>query len=130
LKNRSSQVVSRTPHVLKSISYEHVHSINNIHVQPPNYHMGFPVQQRTNCIYIAIERQWLPKARFTLWPSKSRGEAVGLSGQTLLRVQRNGLKIDNQSNIVSGAFGRALCEASKGQAQSPNPKEHLTLFLA
>jgi hypothetical protein len=33
-------------------------------------------------------------------------EAVELSGQTLLRVQRNGLKINSQQNIVSGAFGR------------------------
>jgi hypothetical protein len=29
---------------------------------------------------------------------------VGLSGQTLLRVQRNGLKIYSQQNIGSGAF--------------------------
>jgi hypothetical protein len=49
-------------------------------------------------------------------------EAVGLNGQTLLRVQRNGPKIHSQYNIGFGDFGWAQCEVSKGQAQSPSPK--------
>jgi len=41
--------------------------------------------------------------------------------KTLLRVQRNGLKIDNQWNIGIGAFDRAWCEASKGQSPKSKP---------
>jgi hypothetical protein len=37
---------------------------------------------------------------------------------------------NNQQNIGIGAFIRAQCKASKGQAESPNPMEHPTLFLA
>jgi hypothetical protein len=59
------------------------------------------------------------KAASHYYGCRSR-EAMGLSGHTLLRVQRNGLKIHSRYNIGIGAFGRVRCEASKGQAQCQN----------
>ena len=46
------------------------------------------------------------KGRFTLWPSKPRG--VEVSGQTLLRVQRNGLKIGNKIFIFKHSAGHSV----------------------
>jgi hypothetical protein len=51
-------------------------------------------------------------------------EAAWSNGQTLLRVQRNGLQIHSQQNIGTGAFSRTLCEASKAQTPKSKPFGH------
>jgi hypothetical protein len=53
------------------------------------------------------------KGRFTLWPWKSRGR--GIEWPNFVENPKEWAE-NSQYNIVIGAFGRAWCEASKGQA--------------
>jgi hypothetical protein len=87
-------------------------------------HGTTPFHRPTHLFQKNTDRDWYmepcPKGRFTP-RGRPSWEAVGLNGQTLLRVQTNGLNlVDGILGI--GAFGWAQCEASKGtgQAHSPN----------